>query len=242
MEGGHHNGGHGQAPPANHQLNFIQALSGPKNSNPSSSIAGKHKGEIAIKFPTPLVAKYSEPYQYALVGKFPHGRPTLEVIQNFFISQDLATTFTVGLMGSKHVLLNFNSEKDLLRIYSRSIWYIDSKPMRIFKWTPYFHVDRESSIVPLWFKLPKLPVHLSNKETLFDITKQFVTPLRIDSATQNGRRPNVATIQVEVDLQKEIPKRIWMEIGDSFGYWQPIETEEMLPAYCNYCWHLGHSE
>ena len=81
-------------------------------------------------------------------------------------------------------------------------------PMRVFKWSTSFHVDRESSLAPVWFNLAKLPVHLFDKQCLFQIVSCLGRPLFIDSATANLTRPSVARVCVEVDLLKELPSRI----------------------------------
>lgn len=44
-------------------------------------------------------------------------------------------------------------------------------------------------------------------------------------------------MQVEIDLLKPLPKRLWIGLGDSFGFWQKVEPDEDIPAYCQYCWH-----
>lgn len=65
--------------------------------------------------------------------------------------------------------LNLRSEADFLRIYSKSSWYVDGQLMRILKWNPNFHVNRESSRVPVWICLPRLPLQLFNKEVYYDV-------------------------------------------------------------------------
>lgn len=70
-------------------------------------------------------------------------------------------------------------------------------------------------------------------------TIDWSTP-NLDAATADLPRPSVARICVELDLLKKLPRRIWLECGNSIhGFRQEIVYEE-LPNYCKHCKHLGH--
>ncbi|XP_027156573.1 uncharacterized protein LOC113757588 [Coffea eugenioides] len=213
-------------------------------SQPSLSIAAEtatHKGEPAILFSQATVDSLAGPYRFALVGKFPRGRPRLEEVRKFFSALDLREIPTVGLLDSRHVLIQLQTEADFHRVWFRRVWYVASAPMRVFKWTPGFHVDRESPIVPLWFQLPKLPLHFFHKEVLFQIMSCVGVPLLVDAATLAVSRPSVARVCVEVDLLRTLPSRVWIGNGDSAGFWQELEVE-FLPQYCTHCCRQGHGE
>ena len=113
--------------------------------------------------------------------------------------------------------------------------------MRVFKWSSKFHVDRESSLVPVWFRLPKLPIHLFAKPCLFHIVSCLGNPLFVDAATSSFIRPNVARVCVEVDLLKSLPSRVWVDMGDGDGFCQPL-IPESLPKYCGFCYRHRHEE
>lgn len=203
---------------------------------------GTHKGEIAGFFPSDLLHDYCKPFHFDLIGKFSQGRPNMEAIHGFFKAQDFLDTYSVGLLNPRHIIVKFHGERDLHRFYSCKLWYIGDFPTRIFKWTPDFHANRESSIVPIWFKFPGLPVQFFNSDALSFLASLFDTPLRWDSATASFKRPSVARIQVEIDLLKPLPHRLWVGTGDNVDFWQKFEPDEDLPSYCQYCWHVGHSE
>ncbi|XP_027060835.1 uncharacterized protein [Coffea arabica] len=112
--------------------------------------------------------------------------------------------------------------------------------MRVFKWTIDFHVDREASLAPVWFALPKLPIHLFQKQFLFPIVECLGRPLCVDAATARGSRPSVARVCIEVDLQRVLPSRIWISFGERMGFWQHLMPEG-LPKYCSHCFHQGHA-
>lgn len=104
-------------------------------------------------------------------------------------------------------------------MYSRQVWYILAFTMRIFKWLPYFWVDMEASVVPFWVSFPRLPVHLFRKDALFCIAQLIGQPLRLDEAIAKLKRPSTARIQVEIDVLKERPPKMWIQMGIKEGFW-----------------------
>ena len=108
-----------------------------------------HMGEPAVVFKAADMSAVASQFRFILVGKFSKGRPALLELRKLFNTLDLKDTVTGGHLDGRHVLITLNNEADFLRVWSRSIWYIYGCPMRVFKWTPKFHVDRESSLVPV---------------------------------------------------------------------------------------------
>lgn len=90
---------------------------------------------------------------------------------------DFKGSFQFRLMNNRHLLIQFQHEDDYLHMYSRLVWHIRGISIRIFKWSPYFLVDKKSSIVPLWISLPRLPIHLIHKDALFSIASLISPPL-----------------------------------------------------------------
>ena len=111
--------------------------------------------------------------------------------------------------------------------------------MRIFKWSPDFRPDIESSIAPIWLSFPKLPVHFFSKSALFSIAQLIGKPVKLDTSTVEINRSSMARVCVETDLQKKIPRRVWIGCG-SKGFWQEVQHEEM-PLYYNHCLKKGHN-
>lgn len=82
----------------------------------------------------------------SLIRKFSKGLPSMENLRKFIKSLDLKELAIVGLMDSRHVLIKLGNEEDYHRIWVRGVWYVFGSPMRVFKWCPYFHVDKELSM------------------------------------------------------------------------------------------------
>lgn len=211
---------------------------------------GLHKGLPAIYFNKMQTQQLTTSFEWTLVGKFSYGynkenpklgRPAVEHMEQYFIALDLKGKFRLGLLDNRHLLIQCQLKEDFLRLYSRSVWYISGHPMRIFKWSPGFHTAKESSVVPVWLAFPRLPVHLFQKSALFQIASLIGFPLRTDVATAEWRRPSIARIQVEIDLLKVNPTKLWIGMEGFEGFWQKVEYENM-PSYCTHCWHVGRSE
>ncbi|XP_027155307.1 uncharacterized protein LOC113755505 [Coffea eugenioides] len=163
----------------------------------------------------------------------------MEGLRKDFMSVGFKGSFSLGLLDPRHVLIRFDLEDDFHRCWLRGFWTFQGFAMRVFKWSPTFSANIESSIVPVWIRLPFLPVHLFGKEPLFSIARLVGEPLRLDASTATLSRPSVARICVEVDLLQSLPQRVWIWNG-STGFWQKVEYES-LPDYCESCRKLGHS-
>ena len=199
----------GQAFPSFHSKSFSSLFSA--DAQPVSFVQvdkTARRGEPAIMFSLSDLARAAAPFHLALVGKFSRGWPAMEEIRKFFNTLDLKAAFSVGLLDHRHVIIRLNSEHDFHRIWGRHFWYVMGHSMRVFKWTPSFHVDKEPSVAPVWFSLPNLPIHLFNKECLFHIVFPLGRPLFMDAATSALSRPSVARVCVEVELTKLMPKRV----------------------------------
>lgn len=79
---------------------------------------------------------------------------------------------------------------------------------------------------------------------MFSMANAVGKPLAIDKATDNQTRPRCARVKVEVDLLKELPKRIHIncieeESGEVKWKWQETQYD-YLPKYCTHCKLQGH--
>ncbi|KAL0297127.1 UNVERIFIED_CONTAM: hypothetical protein Sradi_6764800 [Sesamum radiatum] len=112
--------------------------------------------------------------------------------------------------------------------------------MRVFKWSPTFTPDHESSIVPIWVSLPELPAHLFQKAALYAIANNIGTPLQIADSTYNKSNLSKARVCVEIDILKPPLEEIDIKICGATIV-QKIEYEQ-VPHYCSLCKHIGHQE
>ncbi|XP_027118705.1 uncharacterized protein [Coffea arabica] len=199
---------------------FSQLFSQPSSSPIQLRPVTSYKGEAAVIFSREDADRLASPFRWALVGKFSHGRPSLEDIRKFLATLNLRDHVSVRLLDYRHVLIKCSAEVDFNRLWTRGIWQLGRFPMRVFRWTRDFHVQKESSLAPVWVTLPALPVHFFDKHSLFSILSPVGKPLFLDAATAAGTRPSVARVCVEVDLVKPICSRVWVAVEGETGFWQ----------------------
>ncbi|KAL0436068.1 UNVERIFIED_CONTAM: hypothetical protein Sradi_0314700 [Sesamum radiatum] len=147
-------------------------------------------------------------FRLALIGKFSHGCPPYSQLHRLLAKSGIKGAFTVSMINNKHALISLYDESDYNRLWLRRIWYLNGFPMRVFKWTPTFTPEHESSIAPVWVSFPGLPTHLFRKDALFALANNIGTPLQIADSTHNKSNFSKARVCVEVDLLKPLLEEI----------------------------------
>ncbi|KAL0441237.1 UNVERIFIED_CONTAM: hypothetical protein Sradi_0062600 [Sesamum radiatum] len=112
--------------------------------------------------------------------------------------------------------------------------------MRVFKWSPTFTPEQESSITPIWVSFPELPAHLYRKDALFAIANNIGTPLQIADSTLNQSNLAKARVCVEIYLLKPLLKEIDLKICGATIVHNIVY--EHIPNYCSLCKHVGHRD
>ncbi|PKU80862.1 hypothetical protein MA16_Dca009273 [Dendrobium catenatum] len=105
------------------------------------------------------ILKLASPFQFTLVGKFTLHRPNLDSIRSFFANLKQSGFYSVGFLDSHHVAIQLLNDLDYSRVFARRAYFISNCQMRILKWTPFFDVQEESPIVPIWISFLNLRLH-----------------------------------------------------------------------------------
>ena len=104
------------------------------------------------------------------------------------------------------------------------------------RWTPDFNAKVDVlKEVPVWVRLPNLPVHCWNTQTLEKIGNALGR--YIDKADNKGQY-SCARICVEVDLEAGLPEAVKLKVGD-WHHYQKLDYEQ-LPFKCRQCHEHGH--
>ncbi|KAG6526875.1 hypothetical protein ZIOFF_008962 [Zingiber officinale] len=186
------------------------------------------------------VKALSDPYKFSLIGKFSGRRPPPQIVYQGFKGLGLSSPYNIRFLRAGHIFLHLTSNEDMARIWTRGVWRIGGSTLRIFKWTPHFSYEAESSVVPVWVQFPDLPVHMINKNCVFSMARIVGCPIKIDEATADGSRLFMARACVEIDLLKPRVEQFLIGIGDEHRLQRVVY--ERTPEYCQYCRHLGHAE
>ncbi|KAG8382714.1 hypothetical protein BUALT_Bualt05G0106100 [Buddleja alternifolia] len=151
------------------------------------------------------------PFQYSLVGKFPHGYPTMTRLR------------------AKFAALGLNKQT----------WYFDGFPMRVLKWTSDFDPNEESPIMPIWIKVFGLRPHWFHRQFLYHVASLIGKPLKLDEATTEIENPVVARICVEINVLERLQTDIPIQIDGKTNFFK-VQYEGIL-EYCKIFRHQGHS-
>ncbi|EOY25448.1 Uncharacterized protein TCM_016754 [Theobroma cacao] len=172
--------------------------------------------------------------------------PRMNEIRLAFKGIGLTGAYDLRWLDYKHILIHLTNQHDFNRIWIRQVWFIANQKLRVFKWSPDFQPEKESSLVSVWISFPNLRTHLHEKSALMIIAKAVGKLLFADEATANGSRPSVARVCVEYDCQKQPLDHIWIVSRDqktraAVGGFTQRENFSKLPDYCSHCGHVGHA-
>ncbi|KAG6466421.1 hypothetical protein ZIOFF_075777 [Zingiber officinale] len=237
------------APPSSHGRLYVEALAprSPRAAKKSFEEVGVNFKEFSMCDNVPGVFYNAEevkalsvPYKFSLIGKFSGRRPPPQIVYQGFKGLGLSSPYNIRFLWAGHIFLHLTSNEDMARIWTRGVWRIGGSILRIFKWTPHFSYEAESSVVPVWVQFPDLPVHMFNKNCVFSMARIVGCPIKIDEATADGSRLFMARACVEIDLLKPRVEQFVIGIGDEHRLQRVVY--ERMPEYCQYCMHLGHAE
>jgi hypothetical protein len=177
--------------------------------------------------------------QRGLVGQFmglwPSSKTTDDWIQRNW-KPNLTQGVTCYPVGRGFFVFEFISEEDRDLIFRNGPYFMGTQGLYLNKWTPDFDplVDTPKE-VPVWVRLPNLPLHCWDSESLQRIGNGVGR--YIDRADHRGQY-NCARICVEVDLEAGLPEAVKLSVG-SWTHYQKLDYEH-LPFKCRNCQEHGH--
>ncbi|KAJ6365129.1 hypothetical protein OIU76_029992 [Salix suchowensis] len=97
----------------------------------------------------------------------------------------------------------------------------------------------EMSTVPVWIKLPNLPLRCWSLKSLSKIASVVGKPLQSDMLTSSMSRLSYACILVELDLRKPLREHIAVSLLNGVIIDQQV-IYETLSKFCTHCHVIGH--
>ena len=139
-------------------------------------------------------------------------------------------------VGRGFFVFEFISEEDRDLVFRNGPYFMGSQGFYLNKWTPDFDpaIDLPKE-VPVWVRLPNLPMHCWDSDTLKRIGNGIGH--FIDKADNKGQY-SCARICVEVDLEAGLPEAVKLTVG-SWTHYQKLDYEH-LPFKCRNCQEHGH--
>jgi hypothetical protein len=131
----------------------------------------------------------------------------------------------------------FEKKEDRDLIFRRGPYFMGAHGMYLNKWTPDFSPENDiPSAVPVWVRLPFLPLHCWNDETIRSIGNSLGK--YIDRVEPREGLQACSRLCVEVDLEKGLPEAIQLNL-DNWSYIQQVDYEQ-IPFKCKACHEYGH--
>ncbi|XP_020585569.1 uncharacterized protein LOC110028165 [Phalaenopsis equestris] len=134
----------------------------------------------------------------------------MELVRSFFESLNFAGAWQLGLLDGRHLLIQLTIEEDYAKLFTKKSLVTGGAIMKLLKWTPDFDPSKEPPMVPLWIKLPGLPIPYFQLNALFNIGSALGRPLKVDAHTFNKARPALGRILIERDITLLEVKRVWI--------------------------------
>ncbi|XP_058746852.1 uncharacterized protein LOC131619814 [Vicia villosa] len=108
-----------------------------------------------------------------------------------------------------YFILQFKSHEDMDAVLMRGPYTLRNISLMLREWKADFNLKRDMlRTLPLWVKLPKLPLHLWGAKSLSKIGSAIGVPLVTDECTTTKLRVSYARLLIEVDITKEMVKEI----------------------------------
>ncbi|CAO2830756.1 unnamed protein product [Amaranthus hypochondriacus] len=169
------------------------------------------------------------------------GNVSVEIIRGFirkhwaFVSMP-----TIHAHEEGYFILRFNTEEECSEILNGGPYFLNRAPMIIKKWNRNFDFkDEILRVIPVWFRLPSLPLHCWGEESLSRIVSAVGVPVLADECTSKQLKVSYARVLVEVDITQEITKEI--RVRDNLGReFMQKAIPEWRPFFCRKCNKIGH--
>ena len=125
-----------------------------------------------------------------------------------------------------YFLLRFKSHDDMEVVVMKGPYTIRSMPVVLKEWRTDFSLKQDMlRTIPIWIKLPKLPLYLWGERSLNKIGSAIGTPMVTDECTTHKLRVSYARMLVEVDITRKLVEEIAIKDKDGRKMMQPIEYE-----------------
>ncbi|KAH0661616.1 hypothetical protein KY284_026547 [Solanum tuberosum] len=168
--------------------------------------------------------------------------PSIGAMKRFILSQGNFSSKPVVLYHADgYFVVMFANEEERDRVLCSGPHCLLRRPVIMKPWDPNFNFKEEIlTTIPLWIKLPNLPLNCWNSVLLSKIGSSLGNPLYADECTTQTSRISFARILIEMDITRILP--IVIKIKDPKG--RVLEQQvryEWKPIFCQKCFQVGHS-
>ena len=181
-----------------------------------------------------------EAWGYCLVGLFAGKCPGWTAVRK------LREGWKVNCSHWRHrsgwFVFKFQSEEDRRKVLEGGPYFAYGCNLILKSMPRCFRFEGEDvSSVPIWIKLPGLPLDCWNARALGKIVSKVGKPISTDKLTLSKERISFARVLVEVDASKDIISEVEVRLPTGEVYHQLV-IPELIPKFCKRCKSFGHVE
>ncbi|KAK6780222.1 hypothetical protein RDI58_022406 [Solanum bulbocastanum] len=173
------------------------------------------------------VARDDEKWAPSIVIYVVGTAPSIGAMERFILEQGTFTIKPVILYHKDgYFVVRFANEGERNMVLCSGPQYLMRQPVIMKPWVPDFNFKEEMlTTIPLWVKLPNLPLNCWNEVVLCKIGSILGKPLYADECTSQVNRISFARILVEVDITRPLPKKC-LQVGHSCGEKPDVQVLE----------------
>lgn len=167
--------------------------------------------------------------------------PTIAALKAYFTRSWTVALPEIFKHDDGFFILKFASQSDRNLVIANGPYSYNSRPVILKPWhAEYSFKDEVLRTMPLWVRLPNLPLHCWSADSLSRIASLVGTPICADECTTKQARISYARLFIEVDVTKPITRNIWIE-GIKGELVEQAVWYEWAPLYCEQCKVAGHN-
>ena len=177
---------------------------------------------------------------YCLVGLFAGKFPGWTAVRK--LREGWKVDCTHWRHRSGWLVFKFQSEEDRRKVLEGGPYFAYGSNLILKSLPRCFRFEGEDvSSVPIWIKLPGLPLDCWNARALGKIVSKVGKPISTDKLTLSKERISFARVLVEVDASEDIISEVEVRLPTGEVY-QQLVIPELIPKFCKRCKTFGHME
>lgn len=198
-------------------------------------------GKPTAKLCVSELEKESAKWKNAIILYVIGEEPTIAYLKNYLQTQcGILGEFEIYYHNEGYFLVRFELSSDKDRMVYEGPYMLSSRPIIVKSWVADFSLEKEVlREVPLWVRLPKLPLNFWSGDSLSRIGSVIGKPVCADECTTLPKRISYARLLIEVDITKPILYKIQIE-GEEGKMIEQQVFYEWVPMFCQQCHKVGH--
>ncbi|XP_060200097.1 uncharacterized protein LOC132628318 [Lycium barbarum] len=165
----------------------------------------------------------------------------LGAMERFIMAQgDLENKPKVYYHNDGYFVVRFAKEEERDMVMCVGPHMLNNRTVIIKPWTGDFNFHYEIlTVIPLWIKLPNLPLNCWGYTALSKIGSALGRPLYADACTTLNSRITFARILMEMEITRPLLDKIKVQDPKGKVYDQRV-WYDWKPSYCSTCLQVGH--